>query len=182
MAAMRSADVVHVAPELLRLLGQQTRETVGLAVPTGDEMVFVYRDRGPQTVTMSVEPGARRPLHCTSVGKAYLSALPVGERLEIIRGLDLVAVTEHSITDPVELERDIEEAADRGWAIERGEFADSGICCGSPVLDHTGRPVASISVAGLGDRMEKVLDRVGPIVASTAEAISRRLGHNPDPG
>ncbi|WP_037370789.1 IclR family transcriptional regulator [Amycolatopsis orientalis] len=180
MAAVQATDVVHVAPELLRLLTQQTRETVSLGVLSGDEMVFVYRERGPQAVTVNAELGARRPLHCTAVGKAYLSALPLPERRTLLHSIRLTPHTKRTITRRTDLERDLDEAAARGWTIERGEFDENSTCCGAPVLDHTGTPVGAISVAGLSDRMARSLDRIGPVVASTAEAISRRLGHNPD--
>jgi DNA-binding IclR family transcriptional regulator len=42
-----------------------------------------------------------------------------------------------------------------------------------------GRPVAAISVAGVTDRISPDLSRIGAVVASTAEAISRRLGYDP---
>ena len=48
MAAVHATEVVNVAPEYLRMLVQQTRETVGFAVLSGDEMIFVYRELGPQ--------------------------------------------------------------------------------------------------------------------------------------
>lgn len=180
MAAVQTTDVVHVAPELLRLLAQQTRETVGLGVLSGEEMVFVYRERGPQPVTVNAELGARRPLHCTAIGKAYLSALSPPERKALVRTPKLTRYTDHTITSRTELDRELERSRSRGWTIERGEFDDASTCCGAPILDHTGSPVAAISVAGLRDRMESTLERIGPTVASTAEAISRRLGHNPD--
>ncbi|MCR3722005.1 MULTISPECIES: IclR family transcriptional regulator [Prauserella salsuginis group] len=180
MAAVQTTDVVHVAPELLRLLAQQTRETVGLGVLSGDEMVFVYRERGPQSVTVNAELGARRPLHCTAIGKAYLSAMTAAERRALVRAPKLTRYTERTITSRTELDRELETSRNRGWTVERGEFDDASTCCGAPILDHTGAPVAAISVAGLRDRMENVLDRVGPTVASTADAISRRLGYNPD--
>jgi DNA-binding IclR family transcriptional regulator len=50
---------------------------------------------------------------------------------------------------------------------------------GAAILDHTGHPVAAISAAGPAERMERSLARIAPIVASTAEAISRRLGYAP---
>ena len=179
LAAVQATDVVHVAPELLRLLVQQTRETVGLGVLSGDEMVFVYRERGPRSVTVNTELGARRPLHCTAVGKAYLSAVPLPDRRALLRSIRLTAHTPRTITGRADLERDLDEARERGWTIERGELDENSTCCGAPVLDHTGLPVGAISVAGLRGRMERSLDRIGPVVASTAEAISHRLGHNP---
>lgn len=179
MAAIQTTDVVDVAPELLRLLVQQTRETVGLGVLSGDEMVFVYRERGPQAVSVTAELGARRPLHATSVGKAYLMGLEPAERAELLRRLTLTAYTPQTMTTKQALETDVAAAIVRGWSEERGEFDVASACCGAPVFDHSGRVVAAISVAGLSARMEPTMARLGPLVAATADAISRRLGFNP---
>ncbi|MFC5830659.1 IclR family transcriptional regulator [Nonomuraea insulae] len=179
MAAVQSTDVVHAAPDMLRLLVQQTRETVGLGVISGDEMVFVYRERGPQAVGVNAELGARRPLHCTSVGKAYLAALDPAEHRALIRRIQLAPYTSRTITSRAALEAEVEDIRGRGWAVEIGELDEASGCCGAAVLNHTGRPVAAISVAGPVTRMEGSLERIGPIVASTAEAISRRLGYVP---
>lgn len=179
MAAVHSADVADVAPELLRVLVQQTRETVSLGVLSGDEMVFIYRERGPQSVSVNAELGARRPLHSTSVGKAYLLALNTRERYDLVQTLTLTPFTPQTLTTPEALEHDLTESRARGWTEERGEFDLASACCGAPIFDHTGHVVAAISVAGLKERVEPALSNLGPLVAATANAISRRLGHNP---
>lgn len=179
-AAGGARDVAQVAPDLLRVLVQQTRETVGLGVPGADEMVFIYREQGPNAVTVSAPLGARRPLHCTSVGKAYLAALPPEEASRIVRRLDLVAFTASTLTTVEALEADLDAIRARGWSQDEREFEASVACCGAAVLDHQGRPVGAISASGPHKRMLPALGRVGPVVVSTAEAISRRLGHLPE--
>jgi len=179
MAAVQSTDVIHAAPELVRLLVQQTRETVGLGVYSNGEMVFVYREKGPQAVIVNAEPGARRPLHCTSVGKAYLAALPPEEGRAMLRSLELTGYTPNTVTSRTELARQIDETRRRGWSEDYQEFEPSSICCGAAVYDHTKRPVGAISIAGLAERVRPQLDRFGPIAASTAEVISRKLGYFP---
>ncbi|CAL9364372.1 IclR family transcriptional regulator [Streptomyces sp. enrichment culture] len=181
MAAVHSADVADVAPELLRVLVQQTRETVSLGVLSGDEMVFIYRERGPQSVSVNAELGARRPLHATSVGKAYLCGLDPRERADLLRTLTLTPYTPQTLTTTAALEADLTKAHSRGWTEEHGEFDLASACCGAPIFDHTGRVVAAISVAGLKDRVEPAMNRLGPLAVATADAISRRLGHNPAP-
>lgn len=181
MAAVQSTDVADVAPELLRVLVQQTRETVSLGVLSGDEMVFVYRERGPQAVTVNAELGARRPLHATSVGKAYLSGLSHAERADLMRRHEFTVFTESTVSGLDELERDLAESVSRGWTEEHGEFDANCACVGAPIFDHTGRVTAAISVAGLRARVEPSMNRLGPLVVATADAISRRLGYNPVP-
>lgn len=179
LAAVQSSDVAQIAPEYLRMLVQQTRESVNLGVPRGTEMVFIYRDKGPQTVAVHGDVGARRPMHCTSVGKAYLAALPKEERDQILSKMVYHAFTPKTITSRKELEEEIQRTIDRGWSEDRGEIDPSSTCCGAAIRDNMGRPVAAISVAGVTDRISPELSRIGAVVASTAEAISRRLGYDP---
>lgn len=179
LAAVQSTDVAQIAPEYLKMLVQQTRESVNLGIPQGTDIVFIYRDRGPQRVVVQGEVGARRPMHCTSVGKAYLAALPEAEREPLLRKLIYHRYTERTITNRAQLERDLQRTTERGWAEDRGEIDANSTCCAAAIHDNLGRPVAAISVAGLTDRITQDLGRVGPIVASTAEAISRRLGYDP---
>ncbi|GGL10814.1 IclR family transcriptional regulator [Nocardia jinanensis] len=177
--AARTADIVQVGPELLHLLAQQSRETVGLAVPRGDEMVFVYRELGPKAVNASVELGGRRPMHASAVGKAYLAALPDGDRARLSQDAQLESCTPYTVTDRARLEAEIELTRVRGWAEERSEFNVTSACCGAAVLDCNARPVGAISVAGGKRRVELAMSRLGPLVAATAEAISCRLGWDP---
>lgn len=179
LAAVQSSDVAQIAPEYLRMLVQQTRESVNLGVPRGTEMVFIYRDKGPQTVAVHGDVGARRPMHCTSVGKAYLAALPQEERDQILSKMVYHAFTPKTITSRRELEEEIQRTIDRGWSEDHGEIDPSSTCCGAAIRDNMGRPVAAISVAGVTDRISPELSRIGAVVASTAEAISRRLGYDP---
>ncbi|MGH3500051.1 MAG: IclR family transcriptional regulator [Nocardioidaceae bacterium] len=180
MAAVQSTDVIHAAPEVMRLLVQQTRETVGLGVFSHGEMVFVFRERGPQAVTVNAEPGARRPLYCTSVGKAFLAALPVAEGETLLRSLRLKAYTPQTLTSRQAVSRQLHEIRERGWAEDYQEYEPASICCGAAIRDHTGRPVGAISVSGLAERMRSQLPRFGPVVASTADAVSHKLGYAPE--
>ena len=141
-------------------------------------MIFVYRERGPQAVSVSAEVGARRPLHCTAVGKACLAALPDTERRTILRRITLTAYTPRTITSRSVLEAELADVHRRGWSSERREFS-AAAACGAAVLDHAGRAVGAISAAGPAERIKRIFARIAPIVASTAEAISRRLGYAP---
>lgn len=179
LAALQKSDVTRVAPTLLRLLVQQTRETVGLAVFHSDRMVFVYRQLGPMAVAAHATAGAQRPLHCTAVGKAYLAELPEPRRHTLLGRLSMTAYTPATITSRAVMEQELTRIRNRGWAEERGELTETRTCCGAAVLDHTGSPVGAIAASGHTSRVAPELDRLGPLVASTAQAISRQLGYTP---
>lgn len=177
MAALSGIDVVRLAPSYLQGLVRATKETVFLAVVDNDTIVYVYKEEGPQAVTMSSQLGSRRPLHCTALGKAYMSVLPDDVRRSLIERLDLRRFTSNTITQAAALEAELALTKDRGYAIDNIEVEEGVACFAAPVLGYRGLPVAAISVAGPADRIFSKGEKLGPLVAETAGALSRRLGY-----
>jgi DNA-binding IclR family transcriptional regulator len=179
VVALQSTDVMQVAPELLRALLQMAGEAVNLAVFDVDSMVLLYREQGPQSITISSRLGSHRPMHASSLGKAYLSAMAEPERRVLLSRLTLKRYSDQTITSPAALDREILEIQARGYAIDRSEFAATLACCAAAVFDHRGLPVASISVSGPAERVSPQFERIGQLVADAAKAISERLGYVP---
>jgi DNA-binding IclR family transcriptional regulator len=177
VVALQSTDVMQVAPELLRVLLQMAGEAVNLAVFDTDSMVLLYREQGPQSVTISSRLGSHRPMHASSLGKAFLAAMAESERRVLLSRLVLKRHTGQSLTSPAALERELGEIRARGYAVDDGEFEATLACCAAAVFDHRGLPVAAISVSGPAERVAPQSGRIGELVASTARAISERLGY-----
>jgi IclR family acetate operon transcriptional repressor len=176
VAALQSTDIMQVAPPVLMRLLEQTREAVNLAVFDSDSMVLVYREQGPQSVTISSRLGSRRPMHASSLGKAFMAALKPEDRHALIKRLDMKRYTPSTIVDRTALERELTRIQKRQFAADRREFEQTLACCAAAVFDHRVVPVAAISVSGPADRMLSNMDRVGGEVAAAARAISERLG------
>jgi DNA-binding IclR family transcriptional regulator len=177
MAAVSGVEAVRLAPPYLHELVGNTLETVFLAVMDSNNMVYVYKEEGPQAIKMSSRLGSRRPLYCTALGKAYMSALPDEARRTLIEELDLQRLTTNTITDAAVLEAEVSATRERGYGIDRVEVEEGVACLGAPICDHLGLPVAAISVAGPADRILPREGEIGSLVAGTALAISRRLGY-----
>jgi len=177
VAALQSTDLMRVAPPVLLSLLEGTREAVNLAVFDTDSMVLVYREQGPQSVTISSRLGSRRPMHASGLGKAYLAALRPEERHALIERLELQRFTPETIVDKAALERGLNGIRKRGFADDRREFEQTLACCAAAVFDHRAVPVAAISVSGPAERILAKFDRVGAEVAAAARAISARLGY-----
>jgi DNA-binding IclR family transcriptional regulator len=176
MAALAEIDVIKNAPPYLSKLAAGTLETVFLAIPNNDEMVYVFSEESTQPVKMNTKLGTRRPLHSTSLGKAYMSALPEEDRKALVARLELVPFTKNTITDPEQLESDLSASIVRGYAFDDVEAEEGVSCLAAPVRDYTGLPVAAISVSGPTERIVRKRDEIGVQVANTAEMLSRRLG------
>ena len=175
--ALAQNDIRKLAEPLLEDLRDRTGETVHLAVPGGDAMVYIDKIESRQIVRMTSMIGTRIPFHSTAVGKAYLSALTMPEADALIDKTDLVQVTEFTVTDRDALKADISRAHEHGSVREDQENELGIVCFGAPVRDETGRCVAAISVSIPMFRMDET-KLYGQAVGDAAIAISRILGYD----
>ncbi len=175
-SAFAMPDLVAAAGAELRALRDMTGETTYLATLDGLEVISLERCDGAHSQRSQTTLGQRKPLHCTSQGKAILAALPAAQREAIVRDLPLTAVTPRSITDRRRLQAELRLTATRGWSIDDEEIVPGVRCCGAPIVDAEGQVRGAISVAGPAFRL--TLERVellGPEVADAARRIGAQL-------
>jgi DNA-binding IclR family transcriptional regulator len=81
--AMRSGSpILKIAAPWIRELAQARRINVGIAVADGDDMVYLESVRYSRKISLrNVVAGQRVPIELTSLGRAYLAALPDEARL-----------------------------------------------------------------------------------------------------
>ncbi|HYC35606.1 MAG TPA: IclR family transcriptional regulator [Usitatibacter sp.] len=172
---VRDVDLVAVAGPRLRRLGEETHESVQLAVFDAGFAVYVDKVDSAQPLKAITTIGSRVPATVTSTGKALLAWLP-SESLDIAFQ-HVKRYTPLTLTRRKEIERDLQETRVRGYAVNRGEFRQ-GVCgIGVPVRDRTGGVIASIGVWGaekniLGGRM----DELAQMAMAAARDVSRDLG------
>ncbi|MBM6595100.1 IclR family transcriptional regulator [Microvirga pudoricolor] len=172
-------DVFNEARPLVDRLIKATGEGSHLCVFDGTNMVSVehLEPSGSSvnwTTTLSISPS-----YCTGVGKAAL-AFQDERTIEKIIKQGLVPYTPSTITDPADLRKELRQIAKRGYAVDEGEHQPNIRCVAAPIYNAADRVFAAISVSGPADRLTR--DRVltiAPIVTSTADQISRSLGHDP---
>ncbi len=174
--ALAQSDVRRTAEPEIERLRDLTGETVHLAVPSGDAMVYIDKIESREVVRMMSTIGTRVPLHSTSVGKAYLSALPPDEAAALIDQLDRPAVTEFTVTGAEALKAVVRRARELGFSREEQENERGIVCFGAAIRDKAGVPVAAISVSVPLFRLDESKDFSGA-VAGAALAISNALGH-----
>ncbi|WP_037269621.1 IclR family transcriptional regulator [Kibdelosporangium aridum] len=177
--AMSSTDLHKAAPQFLAGLASRSGETIFLAVPDGDAMVYVGKDRGANAVTLHCQLGTRRPQHASSLGKAWLSALAPPERVERVTRMRLDRLTPNTIVDRTQLLEELDRISKRGWAVDNIENEPDVGCVAAPIRDRTGQPIAAMSIAGPAGRVLMRTDELGPMVADAASTLSRRLGYLP---
>ncbi|GAA2870890.1 IclR family transcriptional regulator [Paenarthrobacter ilicis] len=141
-------SVVREAREVLESLAAEYKETVNLAVLRSNYAVNVDQAMGPSTLATYDWVGGLTPLHATSSGKVLLAALTTDERTQVFHAVGLPARTATTVTNRTKLERQLEEIANQGYAVVRGEFEIGLTAVAVPVFNHTGAVIAAVSISG----------------------------------
>jgi DNA-binding IclR family transcriptional regulator len=145
-------DLRALAEPVLRALADQTESTVMLSVREGLDGLCVRRISGAYPIQVfAVEEGARRPLGVGAGTQVLLAALPEVECYTIVmrnlaRCLEL-GLDETSIMDAVERIRKA------GYASQPTAKTAAAWTVSMSLLSNAGRPVGSVSVLGITERM-----------------------------
>ncbi len=175
-AAYAMPDLVAAAGAELRALRDMTGETTYLAALDGLEVISLERCDGAHGQRSQTVLGQRKPLHCTSQGKAILAALPAAQRDAIVKDIVLTPVTPRSITDRRRLQAELSLTSTRGWSLDDEEIVPGVRCCGAPIVDKDGQVRGAISMAGPAFRLSlERLALLGPEVADAARRVGAQL-------
>jgi IclR family acetate operon transcriptional repressor len=169
-------DLVAASAAELRALRDLTGETSYLAALDGMEVISLERYDGAHSQRSAAALGQRKPVHCTSQGKAILSAMEPAARDAMVRDLALKAMTPLTITDRRRLQAELKITAARGWSIDDEEIVLGERCVGAPVVDPQGKVRGAISVAGPAWRLTRErVELLGPEVAEAGRRIGAQL-------
>lgn len=134
-------------------LAERTDERVQFAVLESNKSVFVYRAKGENAVRASIKIGEYEYLHRTAVGKAMLAYLPKHRLETIISEHGLPKRTENTISDPDELQSELDTVREREYAVDDEECVRGIRCVATPLRDDVGRVLGGISVTGPARRL-----------------------------
>jgi DNA-binding IclR family transcriptional regulator len=167
------SDLVELAAPVLERIGEQTGETVNLAVPAGDVVVQIAQVDSVHLLGTTNWVGVTVPAHCSALGKVFYAygtlRLPTGP---------LERRTPQTITRPADLERNLRTVIRRGYAVAREELEPGLVAVASPVRARNGAVVAALSVSGPTARItERRADEFGARLVEEAQTLSTILGH-----
>lgn len=161
-------DLVVEAAPILDALQNSTGHTVHFAAFAGNSAVYVSKFEGDKPYQMASRVGMTIELHCTSIGKSILSSLPRSEADDLLR-----MKLGDSDTELMAIHEDLDQIADRGFALDDEENEPNIRCVGAAVLDKQGQPIGGVSVSGLAFVLDiPELMTLGPQVAAAAKRIS----------
>lgn len=157
--AGRSVYVARHA--VIERVAREIGETCNLVVPERTEMVYWDRVETEWPLRLQLPVGSRVPFHATSSGKLYLASLGEQQCKRLLQEIELKEFTENTITSPQELTEHLKEIAELGYSIDDEEFITGMTAVAVPIVDQSGRYVASLAVHAPKSRM----------------AVSQAVGH-----
>ena len=180
-AAMDSMDISSQGVPYLKQLMDGVQETVFMAMLSDDQLVYIAKIDNNRSIRTTAQPGSRKPLYCTGLGKAFLAFLPEKERSRLLDRIQFVRFTRNTITDREQLEGQLTYFTELGYAIDDEENEEGLFCLAAPVFGADGVIKAAISTAGPKDRMLKRKAVIAKQLLHTAEKITESIGGHAKP-
>lgn len=145
------ADWSQIIDPILDDIRNQTGDATILGVPASHSMVYLAYYPTYHMLAVSEQLGAVRPMHCSALGKAYLSALNPDEMEEELSHLSYVGGTERAAHGPDELRRRVIQAREDGYALDLDETFEDVRCVSVP-LHIRGSLIGAVGISGPATR------------------------------
>jgi DNA-binding IclR family transcriptional regulator len=174
-------SILSFARPYLDTLAEKTSEAIHMVIRDGNEIVYIYKeDSSLSIIRMASYVGLRGSMYCTGVGKAILAAMPLSEAKDIWDSTDIVPYTKKTITSFNRLEREMALIQERGYSVDDEEHEGGVRCVAAAVKNHSGLPIAAISVSAPFSRLsDDRITELAPLVIDTAKKISQMMGYTP---
>lgn len=168
LLAAAPPTVAEAARPAMERLHRQFNETVMLATPVGDSVVYTDTIESTDPIRYIAPLRTRRPLHPTSSGKCVLAF--GSERFR--EGYLAIHLSDPGQREKIR--RQLAEVAEAGVAINRGETLPDRSGVGAPIFDK-GKVVAAIAVAGPSNRLADKITEIAEATKAATHEVSEHL-------
>lgn len=146
-AYLRHDPLERLAGPILRELVDVHGHTAHLGVLHGNESLYLIKERPARPETVVTDVGVRLPGHLTASGRSILARLPKAQTRALFPDTrQFVRRTPRGPRQLAELRRRLADERRLGWAVEDGFVTENFASVAYPVLDHSGHPIAAISM------------------------------------
>lgn len=174
-AALGGRELVDMAMPRLQALRHDSGETVNMAMPDGNEVVYVARLLNDDLLALRLVVGSRLPMVTTSLGRAILAFLPQAQLDEIVEQSRFERLTEHTIVDASKLASELEKVRKSGYAFNNQEFALGVRGVAAPVFGANNQPIASVNLSVARPiKSDELKKELAPLLLAAAADIGER--------
>ncbi|MBN1314597.1 MAG: IclR family transcriptional regulator [Anaerolineales bacterium] len=175
--AKSSTGLNDLARPFMRQIAKATGETVALTVYADKEVLCIEKIEALHSVRLALDVGGRRLPHAGASAKILMAFLSRDEIQDIIENSGLPKLGDNTITDPDELEAELEKIRTQGYAVSIEETDPGSWGVATPILDRNREIVAAIGVAGPIQRYsDSLLQQYLSECRKASQEISKLLG------
>lgn len=176
---LQNYEITQKAYPYLKKLVGITKETVHLAQPHEENIIYIGKVDSPHALRIHSYVGKIAPCYCTSLGKAIFAYLPEEYRLKLLEKVEWVRYTDTTITNIEEFLQELKIVHQQAYAEDKREHVDYMHCYGAPIFDYTGQCIAAISVSTPIHRWseERATQEIIPALLEISYDISRLFGY-----
>lgn len=144
-------DWAQVVDPVLAEIRDETKDSTILGVPANQTMVYLAFFPTLHVVAVRERLGTVRPMHCSALGKAYLSALDDSTLDRELSLMSFTGGTTHAAGGPVELRERVMQARRDGYALDVDETFEYVRCVATPVRIN-GSLIGAVGISGPAER------------------------------
>jgi len=145
LSALGSMPLPQIVQPWLDQLSEVIEQSCSVSILEGNEIVYIARAAQRRVISIGLMPGSRLPVHCTSMGRALLAAMPENQARSILENLDLSPRTPNSLADIDSLMVEIARVREQGFALVNQEVELGLISISVPILNGRGDTVAALN-------------------------------------
>jgi IclR family KDG regulon transcriptional repressor len=175
---VRDDILLKTAIPLLEGLSKKITAPTNLIIRYNDDALILYRVEIENALTLYLKPGVRFPLYCTAAGKAILAVDKTDKIKEYLNRTNLHSVNKYTITNKIELSKDLAVAKEKGYSISDREFNENIRSIGAPIISSGNKAIGSISSEFIAFQNSlRSLEPFIKLVKETAKQISNKMSY-----
>ena len=145
-SVLSSKGVWDIARPFIEHLSEEVRESVSAAVLDKYDVVYVAGAQYHRVISVGISIGARYPAHATANGRVLLSALPDEDWPEMLKTITLTQLTDRTITDRKQFEKELLRVREQGWSLVDQELETGLMSIAAPLHNSAGGLLGSLNV------------------------------------
>lgn len=174
-------DVRKESEDLLDDLHMKTRQSVLMAVPDNDSIVYVFKREKPEGLKYSSFVGQRRPLNYGVMGRIIMAYLPKERLTSIMRKYPAPPWMEEGETVDDTIRINFDTVKKELVCVDINKTNDGVAGIGAPIFNAEGKLIAALALIGPTVQLvDDEFDRKKEFVKEAARQISRRMGYPDD--
>lgn len=176
-AYLSSTPLSATLQPYLERVSQALRESCSAGVLEEDEVVYIARAATQRIMSVDLNVGSRLPAYCSSLGRVLLAHLPAAELEGYLARVELVPLTERTVTSREGLLGALDQVRQKGYALVDQELEIGLRSIAVPVRNAAGEVAAAMNVGVQAARVgrREMETQILPVLQEAAREVGQLL-------